>query len=463
MSGAFFGLDLSLRALQAQQLALDVTNHNVANVNTAGFSRQEVVLQTTDPYTLPGMNRAQIAGQMGTGVIGSGIKRARDLFADVQYRTELGGQKQAQAQNDALDEVQAVLNEPSSTGLSEQFNKFFGAWQDVVNDLNDGAARSALVEQASALSAGFNRTAQQLGTIQTNLNDKVKLDTNQINQMTTQLAALNRQIVQVEVTGQTANDFRDRRDLLLDQLNELAPVASVEQADGSVNVTLGGHALVTGQTADALTTTATGPGGMADVRFTSDNTVANVGGGELRGLMTARDTSVPGYLTQINTIATNLMNAVNGLHSAGYGQDGVSGRAFFTGTDASNMAVNPTIVADPKQVAAADAAGQAGNSNTALAIAQLRQTMNPAPEGAYTSLIAGLGVDAQAAKGTLDNQTVLVQLLDRRRQTVSGVSLDEESTQVIRYQRAYEAAARLITANDEMLDKLINSTGVVGR
>ena len=280
MSGAFFGLDLALRALHAQQLGLDVTNNNVANSNTQGYSRQQVVLQTTDPYTLPGLNRAQAAGQVGTGVIASDIKRARDLFADIQYRSEVAGQKEAQAQSDALDEVQAVLNEPSDTGISDQFNKFFNAWQDVVNDPTDGAARATLVEQASALGASFNRTAQQLGTIQSNLDQKVKLDVDQVNQITRQLATLNRQIVQVEVVGQSANDFRDRRDQLLDRLNQIAPVAAAEQADGSINVTLGGHALVTGQTVDALKTTATGPGGMAEVRFTSDSAVANVTSGD---------------------------------------------------------------------------------------------------------------------------------------------------------------------------------------
>src|SRR5689334_1973352 len=129
MSSAFFGLDMALRALNAQQLALDTTNHNVANANTDGFSRQTVIMQTTDPYTLPGMNRAQIAGQVGTGVIAAGITRARDVFADVQYRTELGGEKQAQAQSDGLQQIEAILNEPSSTGLADQLSKFFDAWQ----------------------------------------------------------------------------------------------------------------------------------------------------------------------------------------------------------------------------------------------------------------------------------------------------------------------------------------------
>ncbi|HLH25571.1 MAG TPA: flagellar hook-associated protein FlgK [Chloroflexota bacterium] len=463
MTGSFFGLDLSLRALQAQQLALDVTGQNVANSNTAGYSRQTVNFATTAPYTLPGMNRAQIAGQVGTGVVVAGIDRARDLFADVQYRAEASVQSQAQAQSDALQQVQTVLNEPSSTGLSAMLSNFFGAWQDLANNPSDTATRAPLVQQAAALASGFNRAAQGLSTIQQNLNDHVKLDVDQVNSLSTQIAALNRQIVQVEVTGQRANDLRDRRDLLLDQVSQLAQIQSSESADGSVNVTLGGHTLVQGQSVDALTTTATGPGGMLDVRFTSDNSLATLNSGELRGLMDARDTSIPNYLGQLNSIAANLIGAVNSLHAAGYGLDGGTGRAFFAGTDAATIAVDPTVAANPNTVAAADAPNQAGNNNTALAIAQLQHTMSPSTGDSYNALIASLGVDARAAQGTLANQTALVQLLTQRRQTVSGVSLDEEATQMLRYQRAYEAAARLITTNDEMLDKLINGTGVVGR
>jgi flagellar hook-associated protein 1 FlgK len=463
MTSAFFGLDLGLRALQAQQMGLDVTGQNVANANTAGYSRQTVDLQTTEPYTMPGLNRAQIAGQVGTGVIVAGIDRARDVFADVQFRAETSVQSQAQAQSDALQQVQTVLNEPSSTGISSLLNNFFNAWQDVANNPSDPATRAPLIQQSAALASGFNRAVQQLGAIQQNLNDHVKLDVDQINNDTNQIAALNRQIVQVEVTGQHANDLRDRRDLLLDQLSQLAPVQSTENADGSVDVTLGGHSLVQGQTVDALTTTATGPGGMWDVRFTSDNSVATINSGELRGLMDARDTSIPGYLNQLNSIAGNLITAVNNVHTTGYGLDGASGRPFFSGTDAASMAVDPTIAADPSTVAAADAPNQVGNNNVALSIAQLQHSMSPTTGDSYNALIASLGVDAQAAQGTVDNQTALVQLLTQQRQTVSGVSLDEEATNMLRYQRAYQAAARLITANDQMLDTLINNTGVVGR
>lgn len=463
MTSAFFGLELALRALQTQQVALDVTNHNVANANTPGFSRQSAVLATTTPYTLPGFNRAPGAGQLGTGVWAAAIERARDGFLDIQYRAEVSTQRQAEVARDALEEVQVVLHEPSDTGISALLGSFFGAWQALASDPSDSATRNVVVQQASALAAGFNRATQQLSTIQQRLNDEVALTATEINSLTSQLTALNRQIVQVESLGQRANDLRDQRDLLLDRLAELVPVATVENSNGSVDVTLGGHALVTGTTADTLTATPTGPGGLWEVRFASDSVVVSATSGRLKGLLDVRDGNIPSYRASLDTLANTLITAVNGLHTTGYGLDGVTGRPFFAGTDAATIAVDPTISADPRRVAAADAPNEASNNAVALALAQLRHTMSPPPESAYSALITGLGTDARGTQALAENQALLVQHIERRRQVVSGVSLDEETVNLLRYQRAYEAAARLITANDEMLDKLINETGIVGR
>ena len=183
----------------------------------------------------------------------------------------------------------------------------------------------------------------------------------------------------------------------------------------------------------------------------------------MRALLDARDTTVAGYHGQLDTIASNLITAVNNLHTTGYGLDGATGRAFFAGSDAATIAVNPVIAADPQRVGAADAAGQPANSAIALAIAQLQQSMSPTIEGAYGALVSTLGGELQATSNMAESQISLVQLLDRRRQEVSGVSLDEEAMNLLRQQKAYEAAARMMTAVDQMLEKLINDTGVVGR
>ncbi|HLI28754.1 MAG TPA: flagellar hook-associated protein FlgK [Chloroflexota bacterium] len=462
-TSTFFGLELSLRAMQAQQAGLDTTSHNVANANTKGFSRQSVVLEPTTPFMLPAFNRLQQAGQLGTGVAAVTIERARDLFLDVQYRTQDGLQHQAQMTQQALEQIEVVLNEPSDYGLSAQLGAFFNAWQELANDPSSAGARGSLLQAASALTAGFNRAAQQLSALQTDLNDQVQARVTEINDLANQLVALNKQVVQAESVGQRANDFRDQRDLALDRLAEIVPITVNENADGSLTVLLGGQALVQGNTVDPLVTTPTGPNGAWEVRFASNNALVSASAGELRGLLDARDQTVPSYLNELDTIASNLITAVNGLHSAGYGQDGVTGRAFFTGTDAATIAVDPAVASNPQAIAAASASNAPGDNRTALAIAQLRQSMSPSPEEAFGALIARLGQEAKAASDLATNQGALVQLLDRRRQEVSGVSLDEEAVQMLRYQKAYEAAARVLTAYDQMLDRLINDTGIVGR
>lgn len=463
MSSAFFGLDLALRALRAQQTALETTGHNIANANTPGFSRQEAVLATTLPFSMPGLNAWTGVGQIGTGVAAVAIQRARDVFLDVQYRSEVATQQRAATAQSALEEVEATFNEPSDTGVSTLLSQFFSAWQDLANQPRDGGARAAVVQRAASLAEAFNRAAGQLDGIKQRLNDRVASEVSRLDDLAGQVASLNRQIVQIEVSGQRANDLRDRRDLLVDQLAELGPIGTAEQPDGSLDVLLGGRTLVQGQTVDGLITTATGPGGAWEVRFSSDNALANLNNGTLRGLLEARDQQVPSYRSGLDTIASGLINAVNGLHAAGYGLDGVSGRPFFAGTDAASIAVDPTLAADPSKLAAASAPSQAGNGAQALAIAQLRDTMSPPPQTAYGSLVATLGGNLQAARGLAANQGAVVGLLTQRRESVSGVSLDEEAAQMIRFQRAYEAAARLITTNDALLDKLINGTGLVGR
>lgn len=463
MTSAFFGLDLALRALQAQQLGLDVTNHNIANASTEGFSRQAVELVTTEPFATPGFSAGAGAGQIGTGVIANSVLRMRDTLLDLQYRIESGTLAEATVTRDALEEVEAVFNEPSDSGLAQLLQGFFGSWQDLTSNPTDSATRSTVLAQATALANAFNHASVSLTAIQNDLNGQVSLGVTEINSATSQILALNKQIVQVEGTGQRANDLRDRRDVLLDELSKKFAISVTENPPGDVTVTVGGHALVSVSSAETLTTTATGPGGMLQVRFASDSALVSLTSGELKALTDARDTNVPGYRTSLDTIASNLITAVNALHTTGYGLDGVTGRAFFSGSSAATMAVNGVIAADPLKVAAASAAGQAGNSAIALAIAQLQSTMSPTTQSAYGGLISTLGVDTRSARDQVNTREALVRLLERRRQNVSGVSLDEEAVNMVRYQRAYEAAARVLTAYDELLDTLINRTGVVGR
>lgn len=471
---AFFGLDMALRALQAQQTGIDVTNHNVSNANTAGFSRQNVTIATTEPFASPAMNRPAQPGQIGTGAIAKNIERARDTFLDVQYRTESGSLTNATNRQDALEQVETVLDEPQGVGLSSLFNEYYRVWSELSNDPSANAlpVRTTVVEQSLSLTTAMNRISSQLSTVRSEQDAQIQDDVKQVNDITDQIAQLNSSIVQIEINGQTANDFRDRRDLLMDQLSQLVQVSSTENADGSIVVSMGSQVLVNGVSGktDLFTQPNAGNGGMVDVTFGSGGPAATVGNAGIAGRLTARDTLIPKYQTQLNTLASNLITATNALHMAGYDVNGNPGQAFFTGTDASNISVNPAIQANPSMIAAANVAGAPGNNEVALSIIKLQSSMSPplpsgtpTSETAYNSMVAGVGTDSRSAGNEAETQRSLVDLLDRRRESVSGVSLDEEAVGLVRYQRAYEAAARVLTAYDELLDKLINSTGTVGR
>ena len=495
MTSAFFGLDMALRALQAQQTGMDVTGHNVANANTEGYSRQNVRITATDPFTMPAMNRSTTAGQLGTGAIAKNIQRARDVFLDAQYRTEDGSLKNAEARRDALEQVETVLDEPQGTGISSQLNDFYTNWNQLANDPSDLPTRTALVQQAASLAQSFNRISGQLTDIQQGLDGEVKTDVSEVNTLTDNIVKLNQTIVQIELSGQAANDLRDQRDVALDRLSELVQISTSENADGSVNVNLGSQKLIdatsgTSVKTDLVAVPNPGNSNFNDVTFGAGGPAANLGNAEIAGKIKVRDTEIgatgTGYLAQLNTIANNLISAVNYLHngttnpSGAYDANGNPGGDFFTGSGAASITVNAAIVADPKLLAAAagaapPATGSAGpgSNGVVMQIAGLRDSMaaaipplaagTPTAQSSYNALIADLGMTNRTARSDASVQGALVTLLETRRQSVSGVSLDEEATNMVRYQRAYEAAARLMTANDEMLDKLINSTGVVGR
>jgi flagellar hook-associated protein 1 len=472
MTSTFFGLDMALRALQAQQMGIDVTSHNVANANTAGYSRQNVKIETTDPFAMPGLNRPHTAGQLGTGSIAADVQRARDMFLDAQYRAELGGLKNAEAREDALQQVEVIFDEPQGVGLNSLLSDFFTSWNNLASDPSDLPVRTTVVQDAISLTEAMNRTAAQLVAVRQGIDGEVIADVAEVNDITTQILALNSSIVQIEVTGQSANDMRDRRDLLVDRLSELVNVTVNENADGSMNVLMGAQVLVNGTAAktDLFTVPNAGNSNLVDITYGSGGPAATIGTAEIAGKLTVRDTNIPNYQAQLNTIASNLITAVNTVHATGFDLNGVAGVPFFTGTDAATIQVSAAIQADPKLIAASDTAGAIGNNETILDIVRLQSSLSPplvagtpTLDAAYNSLVARLGTDTRSVGNEKDTQQALVDLLGRRRESLSGVSLDEEAVNLVRYQRAYEAAARVMTTYDEMLDKLINSTGIVGR
>jgi flagellar hook-associated protein 1 FlgK len=368
-----------------------------------------------------------------------------------------------------LSGVEAAFPEPSGSGLGTVLSRFWSAWEDLASDPGSTAARTAVLAEAGTLAARFSRDAGQLSTLVTDADNQVQSTVGEINDLAQRIAALNKQIQGIVVSGDHANDLEDQRDQLLEQLNTLVPTQNIRQADGTVTVLIAGTDLVDHDRTRAITT-ADDPVGNAVPTWSSGGAV-EIDGGKLKGLVELRDTTLAGYVSGLNALAKQIADAVNAAHVSGVDAGNNPGQALFTytaGAEASSLQVDPAIGSDPSRIVASGVAGAPGDASVAALIAGLRTAATfgsgtQTPVDAYAAFIGRIGTDSRQAAELSGNQALVVQQLQTRRESVSGVSLDEEAADVMRFQQAYSASARVITAIDEMLDVLINRTGTVGR
>jgi flagellar hook-associated protein 1 len=432
---SFMGLQTALRGLLAQQRGLDVTAHNLANANTVGYTRQEASFVASEPMTIKAGALASGAGALlGQGVEVEAYRRLRDSFLDVQYR----GQAMSLAGNEttagALGSVEAALNEPGDDGISALLDKFWSAWGDVANHPESQPARQALVGHAETL-------ANALRSFDTRLTAVAQEATVEYAQITgpsgpivaaaNEIQRLNVMIQSSVTAGRAPNDLLDRRDVLLDELSGYAQVSVTDLGGGIIRVNFGDAAapLVDGTNPPTWPQALTAPGGRLGALIDL-------------GPLTA------GYKARLNDVARNLQTSINAIHSP---------PAFFTaalGSEASTLAVAVTAATVRPGSNAAP-----GANDLARAIAALRGGV---ADQAYADLVGTIGADAASVNRQLETSQALVDAADTRRQEVSGVAMDEEVTNMIRFQRGYQASSRVMSTMDDMLDMLINRTGRVG-
>jgi flagellar hook-associated protein 1 FlgK len=431
----FMGLHTSLRGLLAEQRALDVTSHNVANANTQGYSRQEAQLQASNALALPG------GAQLGSGVDVTAYKRIRDSFLDLQFRAQSMQVGAGTTRADALDQAELRLAEPGDNGIAARLNSFWSSWSDLANAPDSGAAKQALIEDTRTLTSSVNSLDAGLQTVATQATDELTALTGtggELQQIGKELAGLNGAIRDTERVGGQPNDLLDRRDQLLDRLSSLAQVSVSDDGAGSIRVTLGGAAspLVDGSTLTWPPPAMTSPGGKL---------------GTLMDLSAPTGT-IASYRSDLATFAQTITAQVNAVYNPAAGVDFLS---YNAGT--ATLSLNPAVTAATVRAGS----GAAGTNNAALAISEMRGVSGGADD-LYSRLVTRIGTEvADARRGTL-NATALSSSIEDRRQSTAGVSLDEEMTNLIRFQRGYQAAARAMSATDTMLDTLINRTGRVG-
>jgi flagellar hook-associated protein 1 len=431
----FSGLQTSLRGLLAQQRSLDVTAHNIANAQTPGYTRQEAVLGAALPYTIDaGMLVDGSGAQLGQGVDVLEYRRMRDSFLDLQFRAQNMSLGEKTATADGLSRVEEQLGEPGDDAISGLLGKFWDAWGALEANPTDGAAKAGVVATGQALAGALANLDARLSSLSsTAAAEYASLTTdpgNDVAGYANQLASLNQAIKEQMAVGRQPNDLLDQRDLVLDKLSELGQVSTSDtDGDGALDVSFGGAAtvLVNGSTgAVTWPQTLTAPGGKL---------------GALQNLQT----TIAGYRTALNGVASSLATGVNAIHGT---------PPFFTGTTAATLTVNVTI-----STLQGGASGAAGDNSIARAIGALR---NGAIDNGYASFVREVAADASEANRAASTQSSIVTTLDERRSSISGVSLDEEMTNMIRFQRGYQASSRAMSTMDEMLDTLINRTGRVG-
>ncbi|MFZ3131603.1 MAG: flagellar hook-associated protein FlgK [Desulfosporosinus sp.] len=534
MNSTFFGLELSRRALESQQNALNITGHNIANANTQGYTRQIANLTATTPQSIPASGRSL---SLGTGVTLDTVTRARDDFVDRQFRWETSKQQYWAGKQDGLSKVEGMFNEPSDNSLSNDMNQFWTAWSDLSKNPENMGARSVVRERAQTLTGSFQNTAQQISNMTDNMEATIKVQIHQINVYGQQIKDLNDQIKRAEVSGDNPNDLRDKRDALVDDLSKLVSVRVVETKDpnftdrnvNSFKVIIGNENSVNNTLADdSMVRLLEDPpsqnaGGFSRVVWSDDPNPANptdVDLGTKLGALAAsielRDQDLPRFRAQLDTLAQGIASAVNALHQTGQGltAEDLAGINFFTDgsnspvldaqglpvVTAATITLNSVIELDVNRIATGtipldtstnpathvlDSGGNklvtVGDGSIAQGISSLSTGwdalksliaagkfgatgQNPVSASSlgdyYGANVAMMGVDVQQANRMKAGEDILVANVTNQRESFIGVSLDEEMTNLVKFQKSYSAAARMVTMMDDMLDTIINRMGM---
>jgi flagellar hook-associated protein 1 FlgK len=473
MLGLFGALSLGTRALAAQRQGVEVAGHNLANVNNSAYARQRVSIQSTassDGFTDP----------VGSGAEVVAIRQIRDQILDGQVIAEGGVSGSLEAQQRALKTAQSLLGQSIDRGnkgaggtsaadgvgggqqLAAGLTDFFNSFASLAAQPASMPEREITLRRAAALAAQFPALDNRLSTLGTQLDESLDTDLKSANALLSDIARLNGQISRTEaVSGGSANDLRDQRQAKLESLSEVIGFDSIEASDGSVGIVVGGVSLVTSDVREKTLETFTNVTGDRMIRASGTTDALVITSGRVHGTLDARDGGLKNLRSGINDLAKSLIDEVNALHTAGFALDGSTGRAFFLGSSAADIRVNQALLDDPSSLQVSGSATARGDNRVAKALSQLGNQPIAALDGqtlgnAYNRIVGRLGEDLSSVNQQLADQKVVAELLKGQRDSVSGVSIDEEMADLTRFQRGYQASAKLINTIDEMMDTTLS-------
>lgn len=454
MSGINSLMELGKRALQSHQINLNVVGHNIANANRAEYTRQRVDYKASVPTQSP-------YGPIGTGVEVSSIVRQRERFIDFQLRQQYGTQGYSTRREQILSQVEKIFNEPSDSGLNQIMANFWDGWQELMNTPESTSVRAAVRQRANHMISQFQYLNDQMKGMRENLNDELLQSVTDINNMARQISRLNEQIKSPDAM---TNDSLDERDKFLDEMAKMADITYVENADKTISVLIGGHTIVDGTHTHLIDVDSTMEDGIVIDSLVWENTDSkvNIQNGDLAGLLELRDTIIPDYIDRLDQLAVNIVDQVNTVHRSGYGLNGTTNNNFFldTTTGADDIALSDDVLSDLDNIVAASIDSQ-GDNGIAEEIYNLRNTKIMADntqtmEQFYNIMISDIGTISQESVFTSETQEIIINQMENQRSSSIGVSLDEEMVNLLKIQNAYQAASKVISTTNEMMNTVIN-------
>lgn len=444
--GTFDGLNIGLSALYAQRRAIDIAGQNIANVNTAGYSRQRSEMVAESGPVVPALF-SRYEGT-GLGVRSVDVMRIRDQFLESRAHREHATSSYLAQVQVTMGRMEGSYAEPSNTGLAALMADFWAGWDDVGLNPTEPAARAQLLERATTLTSSFRQIDGALAELASGSIEQLSAMVQEVNTVATRIAELNGSIRSAAAAGLSANDLMDQRDLLALQLSEQVGATVRPGDDGSLDVYVGGMALVRSSSVEQLTVdVGPGPAFTTRVAWLDDGLTATVGG-TAQGLLETNNDLVPAQRAELAAVAQKLHDDVNAIHVTGFDQNGAAGVPFFQ-MGPNGIEVDPAVAADPKLVAASSTPGAVDGS-----IAQQLAAQN-GPDQLYRELVVRLGVASQTTNRRVEVQDAILRQLDGARESEAGVNIDEEMTNLVAFQHAYDAAAKFVTVVDGLLETLI--------
>ncbi len=444
MSGLFGIIESAKKAINSSRVGMEVTSHNVSNVNTPGYTRQRVELSSTDVLTSKN-------GMVNAGVRVSGIKQIRDEFIESEIRRVanlVGGYSVAR---EILGRIEALVNEPSDVGIGQLLQNFFNAFDDLAKNPEDRAVRVTVVQTGRALAQRFNDIFQSLLGMKKDVLYEIEAKLKNLNEIITELGKLNKSAINLYNSGAETNDVRDKINQKLKELSKLIDIVVSFDQSGAVKVSIGGVTVVDKDFSASFKLKFVD--GQAKI-FAEGQTSEEVKPtfGEIFTLQNSFNELIPEMVQKFDQLALNLINKVNEIHRIGYGLDGTTRNDFFAGTGAGSIQVSRGILENLNKISAS-INGDAGNNEIALGIASLKN--DDKITGFYNSTVSDIGLRSRMSSDNENLQQMILNQLEAQRDAVSGVSIDEEMMNMIKFQKMFEASAKLIQTVNEMIDAVL--------